>query len=372
MVSTFKGQSYWVVRDAQLVSVNAAGGGTGGGGGPEEPLDVQKRQGTARPFAEDSPWNTPLTGSETWYDSVRLRTYMVEEGLPGPIRHWYVAMSSVSVNYADNNDPVWTADMPNYVYTPFNRNRTASEFTVHAPDDIVEDQDSDHILILQNTDTGHLLDVWQAETTNSPYDPDDGGWTPTGLPPRTISNRPGSPGWAVSNVITDPGAGSTISPPTGLGTNDGTRAANFSWLAGLLTQRDMDSVEIDHALVVSLGYVTFDNTNWIAPATATDNGGHDGPLRMGDRIGLPPDTVEPDWDPAVATIGHKIYECLKTHGAYVGDFVGSPYPMLYIDAKMSAPSQAEVGKIFVWWESYTPVMDELVPFLRIANRNPGG
>lgn len=333
-------------------------------------LNTLKRLGLARPFSEVGPWNTPFRGTEAWFDSPTLRQTVAAEGTPGLIRHWYVGEKSVSTWRSTNADPVWTFVMPSYVYAPFNRQRPASTFTFHCPANMVENQDVDHILVVINTDTGELVEVWQAETTNSPS-PDPSGtttWQKQALPARTVTNRifggAVAPGWARSNIVTDPGAGTTVQSG---GTNDGTRASNFSWHAGLITGRDMAAPTIDHALVVSLGYVTLDNQNWVAPATAPDNGGHSGPMQMGDRIGVPPGIAMPA---GMSTLGQKVFRALQTYGAYVGDFAGSPYPILYIDSRDVLFS--DTYPLFAWFfGNPTPDMDKISPLLRIANRNPG-
>lgn len=377
MTSTFRGADYYIVKNGSLTSVRKqpALASQGGGGGGESELSIAKRTGVARPFAENGPWNTPFTGSETWYDSATLRTVSPAEqsdlGQSTNERHWYWAETSVKVWWSTNADPLWTFQMPNYIYTPFNRNRSASTFTFHCPDNMVENQDADHILVVVNSDTGDMVEVWQAETTDSPLVEglaQQGNWEKQTLAARTVVNRifGGSiaPGWARSNIITDPGAGTTYPG----GTNDGTRASNFSWLAGLLTERDFDNGEIDHAMVISLGYVTLNNTDWTAPATAPDNGGHSGPMWMGDRIGIPSDQVAPG---TLSATGLMVWNCLQTYGAYVGDFAGSAYPIFYLDESMVATYDAELRHLFIWFDSYEPDMDIIIPYLRIANRNPG-
>lgn len=370
----FRGADYWIKNNTGSF-INIRNRKTTGSA-----LNDLKRQGLARPFSETGPWNTPFTGGESWYDSAMLRTVTPDEqtqlGQPTNIRHWYMAEASVKAWYSTNSDPEWTFVMPTYIYTPFNRNRAASTFTFRCPANMVENQDDDHILVVINMDTGDMVEIWQAETTDSPLAEGlshQANWEKQTLAAYTATNRifggVVAPGWARSNVMTDNGAGSTVSPPTGLGTNDGTRAANFSWLAGLLTQRDWDSSSIDHAIVCALGYVTLDNANMIAPATGIDNGGHSGPMYIGDRIGIPPGTSMPSFSPAVATLGAKVFTCLQTYGIYVGDFAGSAYPMLYCDSGMSDTTVWH--PLFIWWDSFTSVMDALSPLLRVANRNPG-
>lgn len=346
------------------------GGGSGEGGSPppiegSPDLAEMKRLGTARPFAEDGPWNTIIPVDAVYYDSPMLRTVTPDEqtalGQSNNRRHWYIAATSVSINYTDDTDPLYDVDVPAHNYNPFGRNWPAANFDFHGAEGLAEDQDSDHILIVQNTDDGELLDMWQARTSNSPSDP-------TGIP-YTIRNRTGSTGYARSNVVTDPGAGSELDPPTGIGNSDGTRASNFSWLAGILTARDVAADTIDHALVVGLGYLTLSNDTWWWPATGPDNGGHSGFTDMGDRIAIPRDVEMPaDMSP----LGQKFFVCLQEYGAYVGDFVGSAYPHIYINAADTYDDQT-LWDLYVWFfGDPDPDIDKMLPHLRIVGRDPGG
>lgn len=382
-MAVFRGGDFYVVEDGSIYPLryghtenSLPGGGGGGGGGP---LDELKRTGLARPFAEDGPWNTTIPLGATYYTSERLTTLTPQEqsdlGASTNERHWYVAGSSVSLVWSSNSDPLWTVDVPAHNYNPFGRNWPADTFTFHCPDSLVEGQDIDHILVVINQDTGDGFEVWQAETTNSPLAEglaQQANWEKQTLPARTITNRifggSQATGYARWNIISDPGAGSTISPATGIGNSDGTRASNFSWAAGLITGRDMAAPTIDHALVISLGYLTLDNSNWTWPATGPDNGGHSGYTWMGDRIAIPRSTPMPS---GMSVLGQKVFTCLQEYGAYVGDFVGSAWPIFYIDH--ATVDEADTYDLFVWFfGNPDPDIDKMLPHLRVVGRNPGG
>lgn len=379
MAATFRGGDFYAVKDGQVYPLRYGQDEPGGGGGTELELSIAKRNGLARPFAEDGPWNTPIPVSGvTYYDSATLRTLSAGEqsdlGASTNERHWYVAASSVSLNFATNADPLWTVDVPAHDYNPFGRDWPAATFTIHAPADLLEDQDIDHILVVINSDTGEVTEVWQAETTDSPLVEglaQQANWEKQTLPARTITNRifggSQATGYARSNIITDPGAGSTLSPSTGIGNSDGVRASNFSWVAGLITGRDIDAVAIDHALVIGLGYTTLSNDTWWPPATGPDNGGHTGPIDMGDRIAIPRNVSMPA---GMSALGQKFFTCLQEYGAYVGDFVGSAYPTFYIDA--ATVTEAETFDLFVWFfGNPNPDIDKMLPHLRVVDRDPG-
>jgi hypothetical protein len=378
-MSTFRGGDFYVVEDGELYPLRYGHSVADPGGGGDPTLDEQKRQGLARPFAEDGPWNTLIPLDATYYDSPMLRTVTPAEqsalGQSNNRRHWYVADSSVSLNYVENADPTWTVDVPAHNYNPFGRDWPADTFTIDAPADLVEDQDVDHILVIINKDTGAVTELWQAETTDSPLAEglaQQANWEKQTLAARTITNRifggSQATGYARSDIVTDPGAGSTIDPPTGIGNSDGTRASNFSWAAGVITGRDMAAATIDHALVIGLGYLTLSNDTWWSPATGPDNGGHSGFTDMGDRIAIDRDTPMPS---GMSALGQKFFVCLQEYGAYVGDFVGSAYPHFYIDAATVNP--ADTYDLFVWFfGNPDPDIDKMLPYLRVVNRDPGG
>lgn len=337
------------------------------------------------PFSATSPWRTQTPVDTLWFDAPTILTTLNSTemsggarsvGVGGPSRIWYAAESSVGIWHATNSDPLWTFEMPNYIFVPFNRNRSASTFTFHAPADMVENQDSDHILVVVNDDTGEYVEVWLAETPASPVpDPSDptnaSNWTKTttGLT-RVVRNRTqnGSvvPGWARGDAADGPGAGTTG------GNNDGVRAANFSWLGGVITQDDIDAGEINHAIVIALNYFTLDgngsNYNWLAPATAKDVGGAIGPIKMGTKIGIPRSSTPPgDLTPA----GLVLWNCLQKYGAYVGDYAGGPWPIFYLDSK-SITDTSYFHPWFAWWTQPGNVtdIDRINPYLKIANYDP--
>lgn len=313
-----------------------------------EPLPV----GTG-PFAPTSPWNTATPTDTSWYECEVLTTLSTPElsaRSGSTSRIWYPATESVGIWHATNSDPLWTFDLPDYIYTPYNRNRSASTFTFHAPAGMVENQDSDHILVVVNDDTGEYVEVWLAET-------DQGA--------RTVTNRTGLPGWARGNFWTGPGAGTTG------GLNDGVRAANFSWLGGVITQDDFDAGAINHALVLALNFYTLDgyggSNNWVAPATAKDNGGAVGPIKMGSKIGVPHGVAAPE---GLSPVGEMLWDCLQTYGAYVGDYAGGPWPIFYMDS-LSVTDMSVVNPWFAFWEyGGSCDIDLINPHLRIADYQP--
>lgn len=311
-----------------------------------EPLPVG-----SGPFASTSPWNTATPTDTVWYEYPALGTLTTPElsaRSGSTSRIWYPAASSVTVWHGQANDPLWTFEMPDYIDPSLNRNRTATTFQMHGPANMVANTDSDKILTLIDHSTNQYAEVWLTNVNTTT---------------RVITCTPGQPAWARGNVVTGPGAGTTG------GANDGVRAANFSWIAGLITGDDIAAGAINHALVLALNYYTLDGTtpnSWRAPATAMDNGGAIGGIKMGSKIGVPHGAARPS---GLSTVGIMLWNCLQTYGAYVGDYAGGPWPVFYLDA--GTVSESSVLPLFAFWEyGGTCDIDRINPYLRVAGYQP--
>jgi hypothetical protein len=286
----------------------------------------------SRPFAATSPWNTPTPTGTQWFDHPQLHA---SEG------HWYVNESSMRVVYAADSDPLCTFILDRFVDPTFNRNRPATTLQARCPVGAVPGTDEDHIFYLEQPN-GDYLELWQATRTGDTFT---------------------AQGWATGNARTGSGMGTLVADG---GNNGGVRAANFSWRGGLITGTDVANNRIDHALVLALGWGWLDNTTWRHPATAPDNGGHNGPFIMGTKFGIPHGTPRP---PGLSPLGNAIFDAFITYGAFIGDFAGTPYPLLYSDAGTVGEHPA-VRRLFVWWDSYVPDMDIISPLIRIADYQP--
>ncbi len=309
----------------------------------------------APPFAATSPWNTPIAGGTRWFDTPALHRLATPLPNGDSTRHWWVNAESVGLWWAAPTDPVWTFRMPDYLAPAWNRNRPASTFTMRAPVDLVAGTDVDHILVVIDRATGEYTEVWEAQVDPATH---------------TVTNRAGMPGWARGNLYTGPGAGD-------LANNNGVRAANFSWAAGLITGTDLHAQKIDHAVVVSLpaellkgGGMSGSNA-WRSPATAWDAGGWGGRVQMGSRIGIPAGTPMPA---GLSPIGRMIFDTLTRYGAFVGDYGGGPWPMFYVDNRSvdrNGVDRAAIDPLISFWDhNGSADMEKLGPLLRVADYQP--
>lgn len=296
-----------------------------------------------RPFSATGPWNTPTPPSTKWFDTSVLHQLAAPISNGDQRRHFWIAQEA-KVVYAIATDPVWTFNMPDFIDTNFHRNRPAATFTMHAPDTLAPSSGSDHILTVVDGRT--YVDVWLAEVDAAKH-------TVTGT------------GWATGDIVDGPGAGSSDN-------NDGSRAANFSWIAGQISGYDLQAGVIDHALVVSLPPDMLDGVSnkFVPPATAPDNGGATGPIVMGSRIGVPAGLAAPA---GLSPLGRMIFDALQKYGAFVGDFSGPDKIVFYGDGASIAPTQLDT--LFAYWDHGGPVsgsadLDKIQPLLRIADYRP--
>jgi hypothetical protein len=315
---------------------------------------------TMRPFAADSPWNTATPGGTTWYDTPRLHT--LPDGTTPT--QWYCADSgALAIYYGSGSDPMWSFPMPDYIYAPANRNRSASTFSMRAPATLTNGSnvpgrmsgDSDNVFTLIDKTTGDYVEVWNSSVNQGTRVVETGNGD--------VSNA-GGVGWARGNILTGPGCGTLT------GANDGVRAANFAWIGGAITGRDItrigNSQPIDHAIALAAPYHWLKGSpytsSYRAPATSIDFGGWAGPIVMGSKIGIPAATSNPG---GLSTMGNAMFNALKTYGAYVGDYTGGPWPQFYYDQLTVVNADVQD-----WFEWNGGLWTALAPLLRVADYQP--
>ncbi len=267
------------------------------------------------------------------------------------VRHWAANQVACPVWWSSPNDPIWTFNMPNYIYAPFHRNRPAQTFKIKAPTNLASGTDSDKIMIVIDPTNGEYIETWETVVNPNTH---------------TVT----ATAWAVDNAITGSGVGDNNN-------NAGVRASNYSWLGGLITGWDVSSGKIDHAIALSLGWI-LSNTSYISPATAPDNGGHSGPIAMGTRYGIPQSAPKPA---GFSPVGSMVYDALKKYGAFVGDFAGSQYAIYYTDSntlpETATNNTGSINPLGAFYGGAYPNtdapgwdgqadMDKIVPLLRVV------
>jgi hypothetical protein len=212
---------------------------------------------------------------------------------------------------------------------------------MQAPANITPGGDTDHILTVADPASGNYVEVWRASVDATTH---------------TVTST--GPGWATGNMLTGAGGGT-------LANNDGVRAANFSWMGGLITGADFAAGKIDHGLAVALPYDMLAPGVYRAPATAWENTGG-GPIQMGSRIGIPAGTAMPA---GLSALGVMVFNSLLTYGAYVGDFTGGAWPIFYAD--QATVTTAQLQPLYAYWNyNGSADMEKIGPLLRVADYQP--
>lgn len=321
---------------------------------------------SAPPFASTSLWNSQISAAQQskWFDLPLLHYNSVMN----ESRKWFLSNGQLRVWHGTATDPVWTVTMPQFGNDnqTFNRNWPPSTFTIHAPQNIQEGTDGDHILAIIDHVTGEYFENWSQVVIDSSK--------------HTIVGPQGA-GWARGNAVTGTGFGVPLSQG---GNSAGVRAANFSWIAGAITGYDIQQIldgkktDFGHAFVVALGYDTLSKWGVTTPATAPDNGVHEGPIKMGTRIGIPSGVAIPAQIDPNDKIGVAYFNTLQRYGAFVGDFAGGQWPIVYVDGnsvKSGSAYELALNNAWIWWNQ-EGVIDPAktanqfcVPLLRLMEDN---
>lgn len=395
------------------------GGGPGGGG----TLDL------ARPYADNSPFNIPTPGgpgdplgtAPAWVDYDRL--HIAYAG-----NYWYISEGGCQIWRGRNTDPIWTFNFLDFfgngnvaqTQDPWNRYRLARQEKMRCPAGMTPNVDSDHhlqVVTVTGDEFQPIGTVLEQYFLQAPqFDP----------VARTITGTTGNPQWAKSNAISGKGCTSTCHPDTwgagdpggdghtGLGSNDGTRAANCSPLLGHLDADQWTAGAFRQALVVALNPAQLKRANvstphgadaMIYPATCGEVGGaNNGRIKIGAKIGLGSDAYYTSigqaaaWSAAktllanplradrfgstanVAKIAAMTVDVLQRYGAFVMDATGGS-TQFYID-RLNVPPGGMGGEdgvgafspMFTHWNQwYGPddgahgsIMNVLNPFLRVC------
>jgi hypothetical protein len=319
----------------------------GGSGGDSGATGVN----LARPFAADSPWNTPTPANTEWYD-VDVLHHCYEDCMDSDgLRHWWVG-TEFGITWSLSSDPLWTFDLPAYTADSWHRTRAAKTLQMHAPSTLAPWPEDDGMILVADATTGDFVELWQASV-------DAANKTVTGQV------------WATDNIVTGLGVGDAT---TNL--NGGTRASNFSWAAGNITQADLTAGKINHALEITLPLDMLAGSNdgpgpYCAPATSGNgNTGH-GPIVMGSKIGIPADESMPA---GLSDIGRMVFDALQTYGGYVGDGCGGDKPVIGADGpSMGLSHNASIDDtpfeplIAFWNHGGSADMETIGELLRIAD-----
>jgi hypothetical protein len=280
-------------------------------------MSQKTREGTPeRPFAPDSPWNTPIPRSAKFADNP-----------------WIHYKDKWWCNWSEWSAPhyIGTASAPLTRVTGSNGGRPVIA-DVHLPEGAKPDPAGDGSLVLYDTVTGRVWDFYQ--------------FSGTGREQRkanriTVDDYRTGRGW----------------PPPGSGCAgaNGCRASGAHWAAGMVRGHHFKTFTIDHALALAIGTAQL-KRGPVPPATCEDGNSRtyrsepDG-LPMGTRLAIPPDVnIDRTFQTPVARM---LARAFQTYGGYITDRGGAVEREaaefgLYADTL--SVTAAQIEEVRVWWK----------------------
>jgi hypothetical protein len=294
-----------------------AGGGSGVGGGT---AGGSGGGGVWRPFADTSPWNTPIEStasvdpdSQAMVDDLAISSQWPFLG---------INIKTYSIPLFWTNDSVPTVQVDSAVggegFPGTNgMNGTAM---VPVPPGAAPDSESDHHMLLVHENRSIAWDFWDASFDGAK--------------------------WSCGLCATSDLAGSGARPiaegnPTWW-TSHGSRACGFPLIAGLIRVEEMEAGEIRHALVLAYPHIRaglYTPPASTAQATVGTEAIKSRGIPCGGRIQLDPslnlETL------GLTPSGKIIAKALQVYGAYIGDYSGAVN--LYADGSPAAQSKWDAG-----------------------------
>jgi hypothetical protein len=295
-------------------------GGTGGSpadAGSAAPPDGSGTSTAAwRPFADSSPWNTPIA-ADAGVDPGSAQMILDFASVPGQGSFW--------INIQDYSVPVYFVDSTVTPQVTVVAGLGGTGFRTGAANDGVA-QGSGLAPIPSNAmpaagSDRHLLVVDKKTRTEWGF----------------YNAASSGAGWTADEASTQDLAGSGVRPPESVGpwwAGHGPRACGFGLMAGLITTDDIRAGHIQHALVIAYPHIR--SSTYTPPASSAQGTFGDAqPTRgimCGGRIQLDPslDLQTLGLSPS----GLVLARALQEYGAFVGDYSGAV--SLYADESPDA------------------------------------
>lgn len=310
--------------DASGVTVDGGSAGNPADAGSSAPPDGSGSSTAAwRPFADSSPWNTPIAASAV-VDPSSAQMILDFASVPGQDKFW--------INIQDYSVPVYFVDSTVTPMVTVAAGLGGTGFRTGAANDGV-DKGSGLAPIPSNampavgTDR-HLLVVDKKTRMEWGF----------------FNAAQTGAGWSVDEASTQDLAGSGVRPPESVGpwwAGHGPRACGFGLMAGLITADDIRSGHIQHALVIAYPHIR--SSTYTPPAsTAQGTFGDAQPTRgimCGGRMQLDPSLDLKTL--GLSASGLVVARALQEYGALVGDYSGAV--SLYADESPDARAYWDAG-----------------------------
>lgn len=305
----------------------SSGGGAGSGGGTAGTSSGGATGGSAgapsgvwRPFADSSPWNTPISSTDAVDPDNKA---MIDDlGVSSQWPFLGINIKGYSIPLFWTNDSVAKVEVDSAVGGegfPGSNGMNGSA-QVPVPPGAAPDPESDHHMLLVHENRSIAWDFWDASFDGTK--------------------------WSCGLCATSDLLGSGVRPiaegnPTWW-TSHGSRACGFPLIAGLIRVEEMEAGEIRHALVLAYPHIRaglYTPPASTAQATVGTDAIKTRGIPCGGRIQLDPGL---DLDTLGLTASGKIIaKALQVYGAYIGDYSGAVN--LYADGSPTAQAKWDAG-----------------------------
>jgi len=272
-----------------------------------------------QPFISTSPWNTPIDQADTTYsdpDSIQNQQFRDTS-----LANTWIQAGTLRF-YSSSSDPVatWTYDTLNDHGTFLSN----GSLEIQTPSDKTFSVGSDALGMLSDSN-GHYYDAWVGS-----YDASINTYHAAYL---VVGDYDTGTGWG--------------DPSTGAGA--GVTAAGASLQGGVVTEAELDSGQINHALAIELDHSqlaagTDQSDQFVFPAVSADSDSttsYTGTIPMGAHFALPADL---DLSCAGLTPeGYAVAKAYQDYGGYVVDSGGHTTSLGAID---SSVTETQVTNLF--------------------------
>jgi hypothetical protein len=304
------------------LGVGGVGVDGGSGGNPADAGSSAPPDGSAtstagwRPFADSSPWNTPIA-VDAVVDPGSAQMIQDFASVPGQGSFWInIQDYSVPVYFVDSTVTPLVTVVAGLGGTGFrtgaaNDGVATGSGLAPIPSNAMAAAGSDRHLLVVDKKTRMEWGFYNAANSAT--------------------------GWSADEASTQDLAGSGVRPPESVGpwwAGHGPRACGFGLMAGLITADDMRAGRIEHALVIAYPHIR--SSTYTPPAsTAQGTFGDAQPTRgivCGGRIQLDPSLDIQTL--GLSSSGLVLARALQEYGAFVGDYSGAV--SLYADESPDA------------------------------------
>jgi hypothetical protein len=279
-----------------------------------------------RPFNDQSPWNTPIPASASIDPNSTALIQDLAASATSPSAFWInIPQYSIPVYWVDSKSTPMVTVQASVGGTGFrngatDQNAAAGSGPAPIPAGATPAAGTDKHLAIVDRSANMEWGFWLADDSS-------GSWTAGAEMTMDLSGSGVRP--------------STLQTPWWAG--QGARACGYALIAGLITQADIESGVIDHALIVAYPHIR--SRYFTSPASSAQGTTNDAlPERgipCGGHIQLDPslDVTTLGLSPA----GLAIAKALQKYGAFVGDYSGAI--SLYADASAQAQAYWNSGKL---------------------------